>query len=141
MSEPASSEFVDPANLDAILETALIGNPKPRGRRLLGIEVERLILHEETLESAPLEFCQQLLGDLATDIDGWLTLSLIIRGYSQQLDIINSSFQTRQCFKFSSIDLHVQKVNRLYICSIQYVVKSVRLDCHLVYVLSVVKLD
>ena len=70
MTEPASPEFVDPADLDATLETALIGNPKPQGRRLLGIEVERLILHEATRESAPLDFCRQLLDDLATDIGG-----------------------------------------------------------------------
>lgn len=70
MVEFSPSEFVDPASLDAILDTAVIGNPKPQGRRLLGIEVERLILHEATGESAPLEFCRQLLEDLASDIDG-----------------------------------------------------------------------
>ena len=70
MPETHPIEPVDPAELDAILEAALIGKPKPRGRRLLGIEVERLILDESTGESAPLSFCRQLLDDLATDIDG-----------------------------------------------------------------------
>jgi glutamate--cysteine ligase len=59
-----------PSNLDSVLEHALIGKPMALGRRFLGIEVERLILHTETRECAPLGFCRQLLADLAADIQG-----------------------------------------------------------------------
>ena len=56
------------SDLDAILEDLVIGSPMPRGERLLGIEVERLILHRETQESAPLDFCRRLMAGLAEDI-------------------------------------------------------------------------
>ena len=56
--------------LDLALEQAVIGRPMPQGRKFLGIEVERLILHRETRASAPLDFCRRLLADLADDIGG-----------------------------------------------------------------------
>ena len=56
------------SDLDSILEDLVIGSPMPRGERLLGIEVERLILHRETQASAPLDFCRQLMAGLAEDI-------------------------------------------------------------------------
>lgn len=58
------------ADLDATLEHLLIGSPMPSGKRLLGIEVERLILHRTTQTSAPLDFCRQLIAGLAEDING-----------------------------------------------------------------------
>lgn len=61
---------LSPESLDAALEKSLIGAPMPSGRRCLGIEVERLILHRQTRVCAPLEFCRQLIADLAADIDG-----------------------------------------------------------------------
>lgn len=70
MSTPTQSEALHLDALDAILEKLLIGKPMPSGRKFLGIEVERLILHEETRESAPLDFCRELLGKLADEIDG-----------------------------------------------------------------------
>ena len=39
-----------------------------RGRRLLGLEYERLILHRETGESAPLSFCREFFGELVNDL-------------------------------------------------------------------------
>ncbi len=63
-------QFIALPDLDSVLERRLIGSPMPRGQRLLGIEVEHLILHRETQESAPLDFCRQLIAGLATDIDG-----------------------------------------------------------------------
>ncbi|MEM7199539.1 MAG: glutamate-cysteine ligase family protein [Planctomycetota bacterium] len=59
--------------LDAQIEARLVGSPMSSGRRLLGIELERLVLHRETQESAPLEFCRQLLADLvdAFGAEGW----------------------------------------------------------------------
>lgn len=56
------------ADLDSTLEDLLIGSPMPSGERLLGIEVEYLVLHRATQESAPLEFCRQLIAGLAVDI-------------------------------------------------------------------------
>jgi glutamate--cysteine ligase len=70
MPSSTPSEFIEPANLNDTLENVLIGKPMALGRQYLGIEVERLILHTQTQESAPLEFCRQLLIDLADDIEG-----------------------------------------------------------------------
>ncbi len=70
MSTSVTPDSLTPDRLDSVLEKAVIGAPMPSGRRLLGIEVERLILHRETRESAPLGLCRQLLADLAADIDG-----------------------------------------------------------------------
>lgn len=53
--------------LDAVLEHELLGSVVAGGSKHLGIEVEYLILHRETRENAPLEFCRQLLADLVTD--------------------------------------------------------------------------
>ena len=64
------SQFIALSDLDSVLERLLIGSPMPSGKRLLGIEVEHLILHRKTRESAPLDFCRQLIAGLATDIDG-----------------------------------------------------------------------
>jgi glutamate--cysteine ligase len=57
-----------PAALDQSIEALLLGSPMSRGRRLLGVEFERLILHRDTRESAPLDFCRQLLADLVQDL-------------------------------------------------------------------------
>lgn len=54
--------------LDQAIEALLLGSPIARGRRLLGVEYERLILHKETRESAPLEVCRQLFADLVEDL-------------------------------------------------------------------------
>ncbi len=55
-------------SLDAEIETRLLGSPEPE-RRLLGIEIERLVLHADSRESAPLDFCRQLMRDLAREFD------------------------------------------------------------------------
>lgn len=55
--------------LDASIESHLVGNLKSRDRRLLGIEIERLILHRETGTSAPLGFCRELFAKLVDDFD------------------------------------------------------------------------
>src|SRR5690606_20084282 len=44
--------------------------PMAQGARTLGIEVERLILHRQSRECAPLGFCRDLLEGLAADIGG-----------------------------------------------------------------------
>ncbi len=62
------SQILAFADLDSTLERLLIGSPMPRGELLLGIEVERLILHRETRASAPLPLCRQLIADLAAEI-------------------------------------------------------------------------
>ena len=64
MSQPLTID-----QLDAAIEDRLVGRPMPSGRRLLGIELERLILHRETLESAPLDFCREFLGELVRRLD------------------------------------------------------------------------
>lgn len=56
------------ADLGAAIEARLVGQPMPGGRRLLGMEIERLILDRETGESAPLEFCRELLARLVDDL-------------------------------------------------------------------------
>ena len=56
------------ADLDAAIEARLVGQPMSMGRRMLGIELERLILDRETRESAPLEFCRELMGHLVGDL-------------------------------------------------------------------------
>ncbi len=53
--------------LDATIESHLVGNLKSRDRRLLGIEIERLILHRETRANAPLSFCRELFAKLVDD--------------------------------------------------------------------------
>ncbi len=65
MTGPLASE-----ELDSALESELLGAPMAHGQRHLGIEVEYLILHRETRETAPLSFCRQLLEDLVGDLDG-----------------------------------------------------------------------
>ena len=50
--------------LDAEIEARLVGSPMAGGRRLLGIELERLILHRVTRESADLDFCRGVLEGL-----------------------------------------------------------------------------
>ena len=62
--------FLTPDRLDETLESLLIGKPMQGGRKFLGIEVERLLLDRRTQESAPLEFCRQLLADIAATING-----------------------------------------------------------------------
>lgn len=57
-----------PAALDQSIEALLLGSPMSRGRRLLGVEYERLILHRESRESATLSFCRELLGHLVGDL-------------------------------------------------------------------------
>lgn len=59
---------IAPAELDALLEQMILGRPLPNGKRLLGVEYERLILDRRTRENAPLAFCQQLLADLVDDL-------------------------------------------------------------------------
>lgn len=56
------------AGLDEAIRLRLVGSPMPSGERLLGIEVERLILHRETRANAPLAFCRQLLADLVGEL-------------------------------------------------------------------------
>lgn len=58
------ASLLSSSRLDAAIEHLLVGKPMPQGRPLLGIEVERLILHRETDASAPLEFCRRLFADL-----------------------------------------------------------------------------
>jgi len=53
--------------LDAAIEARLVGNPTPSGRRLVGLELERLILHRQTSENAPLAFCRNLLAELVAE--------------------------------------------------------------------------
>lgn len=54
--------------LDAAIEQHLIGRPMPSGRRMLGLELERLILHRDTRASAPLDFCRSFLAGLVDDL-------------------------------------------------------------------------
>lgn len=54
--------------LDQAIERFLVGRPLRGGRRLLGIEVEHLLLHRRTRENAPLAFCRDLFATLATDL-------------------------------------------------------------------------
>lgn len=56
------------AGLDQAVEALLLGSPLSRGRRLLGVEYERLVLRRETDESAPLDFCRQLFTELMDDL-------------------------------------------------------------------------
>ena len=53
--------------LDAEIEARLVGSPMAGGRRLLGIELERLILHRVTRESADLDFCRGVLEGLRAE--------------------------------------------------------------------------
>ncbi|MCA8943436.1 MAG: hypothetical protein KDB80_12810 [Planctomycetes bacterium] len=58
--------------LDQLSETIhrlILGNPMSKGRKLLGIEYERLLLDRSTRESAPLEFCRDLLARLCKALD------------------------------------------------------------------------
>jgi len=57
-----------PDGLDQAIEALLLGSPMSRGRRLLGVEYERLVLHRETRESAPLELCMELFAQLVDDL-------------------------------------------------------------------------
>ncbi len=61
MSFPEPSAVVPSKALDAAIERLLVGHPTPRGRRLLGIEYERLILERGTGKSAPVEQCVALM--------------------------------------------------------------------------------
>lgn len=65
-----STRPITPHQLDSVLEEELLGAPMASGGRHLGIEVEHLILHRTTQESAPLSFCRQLLEDLIQDLGG-----------------------------------------------------------------------
>ncbi|MDP6928367.1 MAG: glutamate-cysteine ligase family protein [Planctomycetota bacterium] len=56
--------YLNPAELDATIDDLLVGAPMSQGQRLLGVEVEHLILHRDTRESAPLPFCCDLMKDL-----------------------------------------------------------------------------
>lgn len=56
------------AGLDQAIEALLLGSPLSRGRRLLGVEYERLVLRRETRESAPLESCRRLFAELVDDL-------------------------------------------------------------------------
>jgi len=62
------SSFLNVHGLDQAVEALLLGSPMSRGRRLLGVEYERLILHRETGASAPLAFCRQFFADLVDEL-------------------------------------------------------------------------
>lgn len=64
------ASFLTTQELGPALTHAVLGGAMAQGERTLGIEMERLILHRETEEHAPLDFCRQLLADIAADIDG-----------------------------------------------------------------------
>ena len=63
-----NSPRVSSEQLDHAIEQHLVGKPMPSGRRMLGLELERLMLHRDTRESAPLSFCREFLARLVDDL-------------------------------------------------------------------------
>ena len=57
------------AELDAVLENAIVGAPMPKGRRLLGLEYEQLILERGTGRTAPVEVTVRMMRELVETLD------------------------------------------------------------------------
>lgn len=55
---------VKPDELTFTIDRLILGKPLSKGRRLLGIEYERMLLDAKTGASAPLEFCREFLARL-----------------------------------------------------------------------------
>ncbi len=70
MSSMTSTETLTLTDLDAAIESQILGSPMAQGRKFLGIEMEFLVLHRQTAENAPLAFCRGLMADLAADLKG-----------------------------------------------------------------------
>ena len=83
---------VEPSRLGEILEGKILGSPMPRGRRLLGVEYERLILDRETRASAPVDLTMRLMVELVHRLDakpvteGELVKGLIADGFELSME-------------------------------------------------------
>ena len=86
-----STHRISLEELDPLLEEQLLGGFMGLGTRMLGTEYERLILHKETNESAPVEFCRQMLVGLDLPgaeplMDGDVVKGMRADGYELSLE-------------------------------------------------------